>query len=189
MGKVLTRSDMYGCTGDAQQVASIREWATWSSVPHSEEEIREKRLTDFKNVCFTFLCEKSKMSCDFIEELMSLSTGVLTKENYEEMYEKVHRTVLSHNGVDEVQADKWSIDEEDTQLKSIKESSSTKTISSSSVNDRIDWLAICRYQVLTEDFMRKFNKKLIWREIKLHQKLSDSFKEDFKKQLSLQEEQ
>lgn len=106
MDKVLTRSDMYGCTGDAEQVASIREWATWSSVPHSEEEIREKCLTDFKNVCFTFLCEKSKMSCDFIEELMSLSTGILTKENYEEMYEKVHKTILNHNKVDGVQADK-----------------------------------------------------------------------------------
>lgn len=129
------------------------------------------------------------MSCDFIEELMSLSTGILTKENYEEMYEKVHRTVLSHNKVDGIDAEKWSIDEEDTQLKSVKESSSTKTISSTSVNDRIDWLAICRYQALSEDFMRKFNKKLIWREIRLHQKLSDSFMTDFKKQLSLQEEQ
>lgn len=189
MNEILTRSDMYGCTGDAQQVASIREWTTWSSVPHSEEEIREKCLTDFKNVCFTFLCEKSKMSCDFIEELMSLSTGILTKENYEEMYEKVHQTVLSHNRVDGVQADKWSIDEEDTQLKTPKESNSTKIINSSSVNDRIDWLAICRYQVLSEDFMRKFSKKLIWKEIKLHQKLSDSFKEEFRQQLSLQEEQ
>lgn len=129
------------------------------------------------------------MSCDFIEELMPLSTGILTKENYEEMYEKVHQTILSNNKVDGVEAEKWSIDEENTQLKSVKESSSTKTISSTSVNDRIDWLAICRYQVLSEDFMRKFNNKLIWREIRLHQKLSDSFKKDFKEQLSLQEEQ
>lgn len=42
------------------------------------------------------------MSCDFIEELMSLSTGILTKENYEEMYEKVHKTILNHKQINGV---------------------------------------------------------------------------------------
>ena len=42
MNEILTRSDMYGCTGDAKKVASIHEWSTWATIPHSEVEIREK---------------------------------------------------------------------------------------------------------------------------------------------------
>lgn len=173
--------------GDAPQISNIDEWLKWASAPRTEEEIREKCLTDFNNVCFSFLCEKSELACDFIEELMLLSTGILTKDNYDEMHDKVYNAVMSHNKVDGVTLEDWGIEESKTHIKASEmsnRSGETRYIHSKSVNDRIDWRSICKYQRLTEDFMRKFNKCLDWKEVKLNQKLSEQFKKDFKKQLS-----
>lgn len=176
----------YSTGGSAQSIEhnSIKEWSDWSLKPHTEAEIREKCLTDYNNVCFSYVCGTSKMSEDFIEELMALSTGVLTKKNYDEMYEKVHQTVLEQNKVHGVQAEKWYIPEAETHLRVAREYNPDKIIRSSSISDRIDWFAICKNQTLSEGFMRRFYKQLSWREVALNQRLSSKFKEDFNKQLS-----
>lgn len=175
------------CVGDAEQVANVREWSRWSLEPHTEDEIREKCLTDFNNVCFSFLCEKSKMSCEFIEELLALSTGILTKDNYDTMYDIVHATVLKDNGVDGIMVHDWCIKESETHIKESEipnKSGKERYIQSKKVRDRLDWRSICRYQRLTEEFMRKFNKSLVWQEVKINQHLSKQFEEDFKDKLS-----
>lgn len=187
MKHLLSYLDDSVCVGDAEQVANVREWVKWASEPRTEDEIREKCLTDFNNVCFTFLCEKSKMSCDFIEELMALSTGVLTKDNYDEMYDKVHALVLKDNGVNGITVEDWCIKESETHIKESElpnKSGKERYIQSNNIKDRINWRSICKYQRLTEEFMRKFNKSLVWQEVKLNQQLSKQFKEDFKDKLS-----
>ena len=165
-------------------ISNVREWSDWSLTPHTEDEIRDKCLNDFNNVCFTFLCSTSKMSCDFIEELMALSTGILTEENYSEMHDKVLATVLAKNGVKDVTAEKWSIPKSKTNLMTDGDNVKDNSVHSSSVNDRLDWIAICRNQRLSEDFMRKFKDKLSWKEVALNQKMSDAFKEEFSDQLT-----
>jgi hypothetical protein len=50
-------------------------WAEWSLTPHTEDEIREKVLTDYNNVCFAYVCEKSPMTKRFAEELAVLSAA------------------------------------------------------------------------------------------------------------------
>lgn len=51
------------------------DWAEWSLTPHTESEIREKVLTDYSNVCFAYVCEKSPMTKRFAEELAVLSAA------------------------------------------------------------------------------------------------------------------
>ena len=51
------------------------DWAEWSLTPHTESEIREKVLTDYSNVCFAYVCEKSPMTKRFAEELAVLSSA------------------------------------------------------------------------------------------------------------------
>ena len=62
---------------------SIEEWKNWSLTPHTPDEIREKILTDFENVCFSFVCATSKIPEEFMPEFMALSTGYIKKENYD----------------------------------------------------------------------------------------------------------
>ena len=36
----------------------IDEWGDWSLKRHSEDEIRDKVLSDYNNICFSYVCEK-----------------------------------------------------------------------------------------------------------------------------------
>ncbi len=71
----------------------LQSWKTWGLVPHTEDEIREKMLTDPDGVCLLFVMEVSHISQDFYKELQILSIlnpetnePFLTKDNYEQMY-------------------------------------------------------------------------------------------------------
>lgn len=169
---------------------SIKEWSNWSLTSHTEDEIREKCLTDFNNVCFTFVCEASKMSTEFIEELMTLSTGVLNKDNYDELYEKVHKTVLYNAGITKEKVPTWEVSI--SNVKGAKGNNSPyyseKTVASSQMIDRIDWSAISRYQKLDEAFMRKFQSVLNWKYIKHSQKMSIEFINEFADKLQIKTE-
>lgn len=183
----LVKVDSTTIENGGETVLSISEWLKWASIPHTEDEIREKCLTDYNNVCFTFLCEHSPMSCDFIEELMLLSTGILTKDNYEVMYDLVRETVLAHNKVDGVEAKEWVIEESATNIKATEMSNRTcvtRYIHSKNVNDRLDWFALCKFQKLTEEFMRKYSNCLHWTNVKNNQNCSKQFKEDFENRLT-----
>ena len=67
----------------------------WCLAPHQEDEIRERVLTDYKDICFNYLCSYSKMTDEFKIELAVLSLGktgnsdikpYITKANYEALY-------------------------------------------------------------------------------------------------------
>jgi len=67
----------------------------WCLTPHTENEIRERVLTDYKDICFNYLCSYSRMTDEFRIELAVLSLGkagnsdirpYITKDNYEELY-------------------------------------------------------------------------------------------------------
>lgn len=165
-----------------QNKSDVHEWINWSLTKHTEDEIREKCLTDFNNVCFTFVCNTSKMSEEFIEELMVLSTGILTKENYADIYDKLHTTVLENAGVIPRKSERWYIDIHETALG--YDSDKSKTISSTTILDRMDWAGISKNQKLSEDFIRKFSELLSWKEIRASQSLSKEFIEEFKHELS-----
>lgn len=72
-------------------------WGKWGLVPRTEEEIREKVLTDPENICFSFVVMRSSISEEFKEELRVLSisnprTGLpyLTKQNYSNLYKSMY---------------------------------------------------------------------------------------------------
>lgn len=48
-------------------------WNRWGLIPHTEEEIREKFLTDPDNICICFLQDYSRVSKEFLEEEKVLS--------------------------------------------------------------------------------------------------------------------
>lgn len=73
----------------------IGETWKWCLTPHKEDEIRERVLTDYKDICFNYLCSYSRMTDEFRIELAVLSLGktgncdikpYITKNNYEVLY-------------------------------------------------------------------------------------------------------
>lgn len=83
-----------------KQKADISEWINFSLTPHTEDKIREKILTDFNNVCFTYICGEQVLSEDFILELAALSTGLLDKENYARYIDYMKKAVMITNGME-----------------------------------------------------------------------------------------
>jgi len=51
-------------------------------------------------------------------------------------------------------------------------------------NDKIDWLRISEYQNLSESFIREFNDKVYWSYISIYQNLSESFIRGFQDKLN-----
>lgn len=49
--------------------------------------------------------------------------------------------------------------------------------------DKVDWMAVCRYQKLSEDFIREFQDKIQWGVLSVYHDLSDSFKTEFSSKL------
>lgn len=86
-------------------ISQLDEWRDWNTTPRTEDEIREMCLTNFDFVCFTYICGYSQLSADFIEELMVLSTGLLTKDNYDEYYETVKDALMIQMGIEEGEID------------------------------------------------------------------------------------
>lgn len=42
---------------DAPAISNVTNWATYFNTPRTEEEIRDKCLSDYNGVCFTYLCQ------------------------------------------------------------------------------------------------------------------------------------
>jgi hypothetical protein len=142
---------------NAKVISDVTDWAKWSLTPHTEEEIREKVLTDYDNVCFTYVCGTSLMSAEFLEELMALSTGLLDKSNYDEYYEDVLKGVHINMGVEVGELDKLS-------LPKIYVKNKTCQLSSKPGLDylysKLDWWAISQRKDLPIWFRLKYAKQL-----------------------------
>lgn len=132
-----------------KQEADISEWIKFSLTPHTEDEIREKILTDFDNVCFTYICGEQVLSEDFILELAALSTGLLDKENYVKYIDYMKKAVMITNGMEKG-------------TYNLRKLPKNKNITAKNVGyltaDRLDWKAIAARQNLSPEFRKKYHK-------------------------------
>lgn len=156
---------------------SVMEWASWSMKQHTEEEIRQKIYKDINDVCFTYLCRYCKMSCEFIEELFILSTGLVTETNRDQYYDLVKDAMLYKIGATDVKPSPVIINIRKGDGRLI-----SKEIAE--WDDRIDWSYISQYQNLTEDFIRKYSEVLDWSHLVKNQKLSRKFLKEFEYKLT-----
>lgn len=136
---------------------SVKDWAAWSTVPHTENEIRNTILNKPGLVCFTYLCKYSKMSADFLEELMALSTGLLTKRNYTKYIDNVKKAVQIKLGVEEGDINKIDLPDVETASRGTYE---LNIASTDFLRDRIDWFYIASRTDLPDWFRQKYNKQL-----------------------------
>lgn len=134
-----------------KQESDVTEWITFSLTPHTEDEIREKILTDYHNVCFSYICAHQKLSEDFIIELAALSTGLLHKFNYSENIDYLKHAVMISAGIEEGPYDFGMLPEG---IKFTLANVETLT------TDRLDWKAIGTNQSLSQEFKDKYRSLL-----------------------------
>ena len=132
---------------NAPAISNVTNWATYFNTPRTEEEIRDKCLSDYDNVCFTYLCEKQKLREEFIPELMALSTGLLNKDNYQRYLEPVMKATLIIAGVEDGDIDF-------TPIPFVSERGQKALLNT--LGDRLDWPALRRSQNFSPEFRRKF---------------------------------
>ena len=170
-------------------------WSTWSLTPHTEEEIRHECLTNFDHVCFTYVCGTSKLSPEFIEEFMVLSSGVmcnayreierartkeeelLAKERYDALFKKAQGAILFNLGVFGKEPEKnrfTAVHTSEVENLAGERRETDRIITDSTIIDRLDWYAISKFQKLPEWFMEKYSCMLNWKELKINQKMSDT---------------
>lgn len=135
-----------------KEKVSTKEWSEWSMKHHTEDEIRKRILDDPNSLCYSYVCGFSKMSAEFIEELMALSTGLLKKYNYEDYIDNVMKAIQIKLGVEDGDIDNIDLPSLTVEDKVIE--------GKELLQDKIDWSYIARNQKLPNWFKVKYKKYL-----------------------------
>lgn len=139
-----------------EHLHGIQRWVTFSTFPRSEKEIKHELLNNFEDVCTLYVLEFSRMSEDFLEEFMVLSTGLLNEQNYDQSYETVKKLLEYKYTYGNKHPIRETI---------INTSGKAEVISSESVCDRIHWGELSRNQTFSMKFAMKYYKWLDLREL------------------------
>lgn len=181
----------------------VEKWSTWSLTPHTEDEIRKECLRNFDHVCFTYVCETSKLTPEFIEEFMVLSTGVMgdyykkinrasgvdeeekANNEYNKVFDMLKSAIMYNLHVTDIEPEKFQLNyDEVLDTASGCTKIANKYITDKTAIDRLDWTGISRFQRLPEWFIEKYANVLNWKEIFANQKLSEEFRARYRHKLS-----
>lgn len=161
-----------------EDVKNVQDWISFSMSNHTPDEIRERILTNPDSVCYSYLCRYAIIPEDFMEELMALSTGVLSHENYDETIDLVKKALAFNMKLSKEEPEDDTIvftttkDKEDIVM--VKD-----------LRDRLDWMYISRFQQFSDDFIRKYADFLDWKELKMRKDISEKLKEEFKSKIAV----
>lgn len=120
-------------------IEHVKRWADFSLVPRTEDEIRKQILKDKTAApgeevcCFSYICSKSKLSEEFIEELMELTK--VKKQGSKNYTDKLDWTAICTN-----QKLSEEFIEKHAKL--------------------VDWKAVLSCQKLSDEFIEKHKKEL-----------------------------
>ena len=165
----------------------LRDWAKWSLTKHSFDEIREKCLTDFNNVCFTYVCETSPIPEENFLEFAALSTGLITKDNYTDTIKPMINIMKHFYKIRKATKKElnWYFN-----LYYGKTYSANKTLVKLEASpyeaiedlifDRMDWVGLCTINDFSEEFLAKYADFVEWKYIPVYRKYSKEFAEKFK---------
>lgn len=136
------------------------EWATWSMMNHSEEELRNTYLNDPDKVCTTYICRYSTLSEDFIEELIVLSTGLFANrpDLYTESNREFLKKILFIESIAERSEYVRNIDLRKVNKENYDFVKELKLFKGN-IRSKVDWWQIANYQNLSKEFKIKFAKK------------------------------
>lgn len=130
---------------------SVEQWIEFSMNPRTEEEIREQILTDPSHVCYSYICMKSSLSEEFIDELKILSTELLDKETYIPENIKLVSSILDIKNF----AERTVFVRNLKNNKNVDQRIRDKIAKNSVVRDKLDWRNIVKYQNISPNFCKR----------------------------------
>ena len=128
---------------------TVSKWYEFSMNSRSEDEIREMILTDPDSVCYSYICMKSPLSENFIEELRVLSTELINKELYTPDNLKLVSDILSIKNLTE----RSKYVRELYMNNKLPYFMKSKIRSDMMVRDKLDWRNLVKYQNLSKEFI------------------------------------
>lgn len=196
------------------ELLAVEQWKEFSMKNQREDVIRDQILSDINSVCISYICRFSRLSEEFIDELIGLSTGLFNYTNYDleqvllisklcieepERREKIIESLLYKYYAPLVNIQRKKLEDQIHEAK-INKKKTNKTvtpiielpkeyedldpklfISASGfemvIRDKIDWFHIDRYQILSNNFYKKYGH-VIKKSMSMVQKESDDYRED-----------
>lgn len=192
---------------NSKKKSKITKWVEWSMTPHSFDEIREKCLTDFNGVCFTYLCSKSYISEENFFEFAALSTGLINKDNYNEAIDTVINAIKFMYGIIDIKGvnidnyiyltNSVNIDREE-RINIVKKNKIISKINNENetaddiqkyfrqiIFDRVNWSELCANNNFSEHFLEQFAEYIDWKSLPNNREYSAEFYDKFKNKLTV----
>ena len=159
----------------------VRQWARWSMTPHTEDEIRQRYLTDFDLICTSYVCRYSRVSEKFIEEMLALSTGLLNLDTYDKNIDTLIKLEQDKLLKDD---DSWMKYIPKLKIPAVQAiyCKDGKWMSQADIasgmratnifNDKLDWQYIAAYQRLSAEFKEKYKAYLVDMELEYAEQIT-----------------
>lgn len=160
-------------------------WSKWCLQPHTEDELRHELLTDFDNICPSYICRFSQFSENFVEELLALTTGLLNEKTYVDNIETLIELEKRKLGVADGDyfelipklniasiKEKFMKEGEWLSVDEIKEKMGERADKAHIFDDRVDWTYIAMFQNLSPEFKQKYAKYLTEKELQYSDQVS-----------------
>ena len=164
--------------------AKVKSWSVFSLAPQTEEAIEKRMRANLDSVCVSYICRFSNLSCDFIERMLALTTGVITEASTEEEIQKL--TAFMVNKLTNKERDKKAKitlrvpvvrDKNTTRIARAGEAGTLQDLdfNEKQFSDRVDWVYIGRFQALSNEFIEKFSSQLDLRDLYANEKVDKAF--------------
>lgn len=174
--------------GDApKELCSVEKWREFSMTPQKESDIENMLINEPNNICMTYVCRYSRLSEEFIERLIALTSGVICGVTTEEQIKNLQDAMIEYMLSDDEDFEGRAVDitmcnkQTDWEVKTV-------SVKPEDVRDKLDWKYISIYQKLSEDFVFRWLKYLDTRLVLNNQKLSSRTIESLKQLLKFEVE-
>ena len=167
------------------KTGSIRDWLNFSISPQEEETIERMAIKDIDSLCYSFICRYSKLSENFIERLLALTTGVLNEKSTDEEISKLTDLMVKvKTSEDKSYNPEITLTSKVTLLKDKTKKKSpdnmevkyeSRSYKVRNLPDRLDWVYISRFQQLSNNFLKKYAKYLSYRDLLAYESLDHDF--------------
>lgn len=158
---------------DKSTSSNVGEWNTWAFRDDlTEDDVREKCLTDYKHVCFAYLTETHHFREEFYDELMVLSTGLLNKKTYPIYFDALLNAIKIHNGMIKGEINT-------ALLPMVRKTSKADPLTC--LNDRLDWNKILSDKRFSPAFRRAHAMLTTKKNMSADEEIKNALKEVFAK--------
>lgn len=181
MRSYISREEALSAKPDVKATKIVGEWIRFSTSNQKEKDIEYRILNEPDLICIAYVCKFSRLSEEFIERMIVLTSGLICNENIEEYDDVKELCDAKYRGdydlTKTINKYTWDSRKQTFEYKVCE-------CSARDVNDKIDWLYIAQYQKLSDEFIRKYINVLPKQVLLANQNMSMTLRAELVKQQS-----